>query len=155
MGIFDFLSGDVAAPSTTDQVPVTTGTSPSGNLLTDPNFLRLLAGMGSGFSKGLGVGEAIGGPTVEMIRNQQAQKAGGNILKQLLDGGTTPTPTPRGVAGPDVVTTKRTADGTTTTVQEPSAANLSTFGTNVPAESIPAPTVGGTNQSPFWKALLQ
>ena len=155
MGIFDFLSGDVAAPSTTDQVPVTTGTSPSGNLLTDPNFLRLLAGMGSGFSKGLGVGEAIGGPTVEMIRNQQAQKAGGNILKQLLGGGVAPTPTTKGMAGPDVVTTKRTADGTTTTVQEPSAANLSTFGTNVPAESIPAPTVGGTNQSPFWKALLQ
>ena len=154
MGIFDFLSGDVAAPSTTDQVPVTTGTSPSGNLLTDPNFLRLLAGMGSGFSKGLGAGEAIGGATTEMIRNQQVQKAGGNILKQLLGGGTTPTPTPRGVAGPDVVTTKRTADGTTTTVQEPSATNLSSYGTNVPAENMSAKG-GAVEQSPFWKALLQ
>ena len=155
MGIFDFLSSDASATDIPGQAPPATETSTSGKLLTDPNFLRLLAGMGSGFSKGLGAGEAIGGATTEMIRNQQVQKAGGNILKQLLAGGTTPTPTPKGMAGPDVVTTKRTADGTTTTVQEPSAANLSTFGTNVPAESIPAPTVGGTNQSPFWKALLQ
>ncbi|HUW44878.1 MAG TPA: hypothetical protein VMW50_03690 [Dehalococcoidia bacterium] len=155
MGIFDFLSSDTAATDIPGQVPPATETSTSGKLLTDPNFLRLLAGMGSGFSKGLGAGEAIGGATTEMIRNQQVQKAGGNILKQLLGGGTTiPTPTPRGMAGPDAVTTKRTADGTTTTVQEPSAANLSSYGTNVPAENMSAKG-GAVEQSPFWKALLQ
>lgn len=154
MGIFDFLSSDASATDIPGQAPPATETSTSGKLLTNPNFLRLLAGMGSGFSKGLGAGEAIGGATTEMIRNQQVQKAGGNILKQLLGGGTTPTPTPRGVAGPDVVTTKRTADGTTTTVQEPSATNLSSYGTNVPAENMSAKG-GAVEQSPFWKALLQ
>lgn len=65
------------------------------------------------------------------------------------------TPTPIGMPGPDSVITKKTADGTTTTVKTPSKENLSSFGTSVPAEAQPKTSgleVGST--PPFFQALL-
>ncbi len=60
-------------------------------------------------------------------------------------------PTPKGSPGPDAVTTTRTADGTVTTIKEPSARNLSTYGTSVPPESVRG---GSRSTVPFWQTLL-
>jgi len=145
MGAFDWLAqgGDMGS-----------GENGTYGASMNPNFLQLLAGMGAGFGQGKSAGEAIGVPTAAMIRNMQVQKAGGKVMPNLI-------PTPKGQAGPDAIhkNVVETADGTTTTtkVVEPSAANLNTFGTNVPPESIPqnlTSSGGAATTSPFWKALL-
>lgn len=90
------------------------------------------------------VGGGDGGDMVRLI-----QQLGGGMR------GEEAAPTPIGTAGPDSVTTKRTADGTTQTVITPSERNLSTFGTTAPPEATPAATggpIGG--MLPLWKALL-
>lgn len=173
MGMFDFLNG-ASTPSPSDNWvnPDTNAQFGGGmdtitKLLQDPNVLQGMGNAGEAFSKGATAGEALN--PANLIRQIQSQKAGGALLKQILAGaGTgTPTPTPLGMPGPDAVTTKKTADGTTTTIQEPSAENLSTFGTSVPMEAMSnsgnypsvfnqgTPAGGGADQSPFWKALFQ
>ena len=119
------------------------GTGQDGNWTANPDMLRMLAQMGTGFGKGQSAGEAIGAPTAEALRMQALQ-------------GTNSQLTPKGQAGPDSITTKETADGITKTIQIPSQRNLSTYGTSVPPESIKAPSVQGgvSDQGPFWKALL-
>jgi hypothetical protein len=129
------------------------GTGADGSYKFNPNFQQLLAGMGSGFGKGQSAGQAIGDPASQMIRAIALQ--GGN--PQMAE------PTPKGQEGPDQVqeTITRTADGTTkvTKVVEPSKKNLSTYGPNMPVESMaqklaPQGQGGVSEQSPFWKALL-
>jgi hypothetical protein len=85
------------------------------NLLSDRNFLSLLAGAGSRFGAG-GAGEAIGVPTQQMIQSLASQEAVASqekkreeFNKQLLAilGGLTPKemPGPTGLkVGPDKVT---------------------------------------------------
>ena len=120
-------------------------TGQNGNWTANPDMLRMLAQMGTGFGQGKSAGEAIGAPTAEALRMQALQGNNPQVVK----------PTPKGQPGPDSITTKQTADGTTTTVQTPSERNLSTYGTNVPLESMKTSTMGGvSDQSPFWKALL-
>jgi hypothetical protein len=133
-------------------------------LLQDPNMLQALGNMGESISKGEPIGTALN--PANLIRQIQTQKAGSELLKQILSGNnsklgsgssktSTPTPTPIGAPGPDTVTTKKTADGTTTIIQEPTAENLSTYGTSVPLEATPAmATGGGSGSSPFWQALF-
>jgi hypothetical protein len=151
-----------------------------GAMFSDPNFLQGLGNAGEVIGSGGSIAEALN--PADLIRAIQTQKAGQDVLGQIFGTGkTTPVtqagggvgtgsgpgtatgaslpiePTPRGQAGPDAVTTKRTADGETTTIQTPSAQNLSTFGTNVPVESItqPQPSGGGTlGPSPFFKSLF-
>ena len=146
------------------------------SFLQDPNFLQGMGRAGDAFSRGEPAGVALNPDA--LIRQIQMQKAGADqgtmmreMLKKMLAGNSgggeglgslaTPTssnninPTPRGTAGPDAVTTKRTADGTTTTVVEPSPENLSSFGTSTPPEAVKAtPNKGGTGTSPFFKALF-
>ena len=119
------------------------GTGQDGSWTANPDFLRMLAQMGTGFGQGKSAGEAIGAPTSEAFRMQALQGNNSQV-------------TPKGQAGPDSITTKETADGITKTIQIPSQRNLSTYGTSVPPESIKAPSVQGgvSDQSPFWKALL-
>ena len=116
-------------------------TGQNGNWTANPDMLRMLAQMGTGFGQGKSAGEAIGAPTAEALRMQALQGNNPQVVK----------PTPKGQPGPDSITTKQTADGTTTTVQTPSERNLSTYGTNVSPESMKG---GVSDQSPFWKALL-
>jgi len=166
MGMFDFLTGNtdplVGSPAPNTQGNLGGGV---GKLFTDPNFIQLLAGMGSGFSQGKGAGEAIGGPTAEMMRNQQAQKSGSALLEAILnpknrEGMVTPVGSP----GADKIVTSQDANGQTITIKSPSEKNLNTFGTTVPPESQPAQAAqsmqsssmgGSQEQSPFWKALLR
>lgn len=122
------------------------GTGQDGSYSMNPDMLKMLAQMGQGFGKGQSAGEAIGAPTSEALRMQALQGNNPQI----------PEPTPKGQPGPNSVTIKKTADGTTTSIQTPSERNLSTYGTSVPPESMKAPSVQGgvSDQSPFWKALL-
>ena len=133
---------------------------------TDPNMLQYMGNMGQKLQAGQGWAAAMN-PS-DTIRNIQFQKALGgkkgdgktSYFNNLLN------PTPVGQPGPDSVTIKRTADGTTVTSQLPSAENLSTYGTTVPPEAVPAtqvpsvpqpvmPQAGGvSDQRPFWGALL-
>jgi len=155
MGMFDWLQtgGDMG-----------TGAGGSWDTKMNPNFLQLLAGMGSQFGQGKSAGQAIGDPTAGMIRNMQVQKAGNNMMSSME-------PTPIGQAGPDQIEEKtiRTADGTTKTtkVVEPSAKNLNTYGPTVPPEALTQTPSGvssmgsgnggvsnGGSTSPFWRALL-
>jgi len=128
------------------------GQNAQGNWAANPMFLQMLAQMGTAAGQGKSAGEVIGGATSNAIRAQGMQGVGDQIIPQLQDlSGLQPTPV--GQAGPDAVTTKRTADGTTTTVQTPSERNLSTFGSSVPAE---AQASGGvSDQNPFLQALLK
>ncbi|MCK5019803.1 MAG: hypothetical protein KAS32_22280, partial [Candidatus Peribacteraceae bacterium] len=104
-------------------------------------------GMGAKLGAGQSVGEAL--DPSQVVGDISAQKAGSQILSGIL-------PTPVGQKGPDAVTTKQTADGTTTTITEPSEANLGSFGSTTPAESIKAtPPAGGQDFSPFFRGLLE
>lgn len=151
-------------------------------LLNDPNIIRGIGEAGSALSRGEPFGVAL--DPSQMIRRMQSQEATKQLLAQILGGEqpsgqnltntgitgitaydskagkpVTLTPTPQGQAGPDsiVETTKRTADGTTTTttVKEPSQRNLDTFGTSVPLEAQPQQsTQTGKDMSPFFQALF-
>jgi hypothetical protein len=154
MGMFDFLSGSGAGTSGG------TGGFDFSTLFSNPNFYQALGKMGAGMSGKGTVGEAIGSTSADMIKQSQMQKAMQGLVDSLKV-------TPKGQAGPDAVTHKITADGTTTTIQSPSEANLNTYGTSVPPESkvgtgtSAAPTASTDNSqalnqsnSPFWRALL-
>lgn len=69
-------------------------------------------------------------------------------LMSVLSG---TSPTPKGMPGPDNRTIKQTPEGFTVTTTIPSAQQLNTFGTNVPAE---ARSSNGSSAAPFLKALL-
>lgn len=116
------------------------GTGQDGNFQMNPQLLQMLAQTGAGLGKGQSVGQALGESTAQALR-----------MKALMGQNPQMIPTPKGQPGPDSITTKQTADGTTTTVQTPSDRNLNTFGTSVPPESMKG---GVSDQSPFWKALL-
>lgn len=122
-------------------------------LLADPNFQKYLGNAGQTIGNGGSVGQALN-PS-GFIEARQTQQAAAPILEQILSG---INPTPKGAEGPDSVVTKKTADGTTITVNSPSKENLSSFGTSVPLEAqAKAPTVSPAsteNSSPFFKALL-
>ena len=154
-----------------------------GALLADPNFQQGLGNAGQVIGNGGSFAEALN-PSAQIAQIQQ-QKATAELLKMLSGRGTAPatsqvgqvsptadpqvprtsptmndwnkliTPTPLGMPGPDSVITKKTADGTTTTVKTPSKENLSSFGASVPAEAQPKQSgleVGST--PPFFQALL-
>jgi hypothetical protein len=152
MGAFDFLGTD-------DQVDTdskTTGGIMS--LFSNPNFIRFLGQAGAGMSPKGSVGYGIGNAVDQTERSMQLQKA----MSGQINGLQPPKVTPKGQAGPDSITTKQTADGTTQTIQTPSEAKLSSFGMTTPPESkstaaISGATVagGGSDHTPFWKALLQ
>lgn len=119
------------------------GTGQDGSWQANPDFLKMLGGIGSSFGQGKSAGEAIGNPVMEALRMQALQ--GNNPQVNKL------TATPKGQPGPDAITTKETADGITQTIQTPSERNLNTYGTSVPPETIRG---GEHTQSPFWEALL-
>ena len=123
-------------------------TGADGSYKMNPEFIKMLANLGSGLGRGQSVGEATGNTAAEILKMQALQ---GNNPQQIK-------PTPKGQPGPDSITTKETADGITTTIQTPSERNLSTYGTNVPVEAMPKKVMnnggGVSDQSPFWKALL-
>jgi hypothetical protein len=137
------------------------------NLLADPNFQQGLGQAGQAIAGGSSVAEALN--PADLIRQIQTQKASEALLSRIL-GGTGKQevsalekpgefefePTPLGQLGPDSVVTKRTADGTTTTVSEPSAKNLETFGSTVPAESIRGDATNRRvgSELPFFQTLL-
>ena len=123
------------------------GNDASGNYKMNPEFIKILASLGSSLGKGQSVGQATGDTANEFLRMQALQ---GNNPQQVK-------PTPKGQPGPDSITTKETADGTTITINTPSERNLSTYGTSVPPESMKGKVMTGggvSDQSPFWKALL-
>lgn len=143
----------------------------TGQFQLDPNFLKVLASVGTGFGQGKGAGEVLGGAATNLIGNRAVQENVSPILQNMQDlqqqQKLAATPqlsvspqmkvTPRGQPGPDSITTKQTADGLTTTIQEPSTANLTTYGTSVPPESVSNQQMmpqGGGAASPFWQALL-
>lgn len=166
MAMFDFLNGvDTPSPSGNLVNPDTNsqfggGTDILTKLLQDPNILQGMGNAGAALSSGASVGEALN--PANLIRQVQTQKAGNELLKQILGK-----VTPKGQPGLDSATVTQTADGTKFSGVMPSAANLNTYGTNVPPESMSTsgnyPSVfnqnasagGGTDQSPFWKALFQ
>ena len=117
------------------------GTGADGAYKMNPEFIKMLANVGSAAGKGQSAGQVTGDATAEMLRMQALQGNNPQVVK----------PTPKGQPGPDKITRTETADGTTTTVQTPSERNLNTFGTSVPPESMKG---GVSEQSPFWKALL-
>ena len=119
------------------------GYGQDGQFQMNPQFLQMLAQTGAGLGKGQSVGQALGDSTAQALR----MKALMGQNKQLI-------PTPIGQPGPDSVTTKQTADGTTTTIQTPSQRNLQTYGTSVPPEAQTSQMGGVSDQSPFFKQLL-
>jgi len=122
-------------------------TGADGSYKMNPEFIKMLANLGSGLGKGQSVGEATGNTAAEMLKMQALQ---GNNPQQVKL-------TPKGQPGPDSITTKETADGVTTTIQTPSERNLNTYGNSVPPESMTKKVMSGggvSDQSPFWKALL-
>ena len=147
-------------------------------LLSDPNVLQGLGNAGQAISQGKSFGEALN--PASLIAQIQGQKANQQLLKMLMGGvEETPlpdassfnkfeapswestlmglSPTPRGQMGPDSIIRNQTADGETVTIKSPSSKNLSTFGTNVPMESVARSTGGaggGSATSPFFQALL-
>jgi len=121
------------------------GTGADGNFKANPEFLRMLASMGSNIAQGKSGGEAIGDATMEALKMRALQGNNPQTIK----------PTPKGQAGPDSITTKETADGITQTIQTPSKTNLNTYGTSVPPESMSTASMGGVSeQPPFWEAFL-
>ena len=137
-------------------------TNAAGDWAASPNFLQLLAGMGSQFGQGKSAGEAIGNNTAMMLRQLAMQNAVGgprnpatqtapNVKKDVWEQLGEMEPTPKGTPGIDSKTI--TADGIT--VKIPSPKNLSTYNSNIPAEAMPSTLEGGvSDQAPFWKALL-
>lgn len=157
-------------------------------LLSNPEFLQGMGQAGAALSRGESFGEALNpADLIAQIQKRKATeqllnrilggaKTEGEINSGVQTSGGLPTdvdtgmstglpeesllnPTPKGMKGPDAVTIKKTADGTKMTIDTPSERNLSTFGTSVPAESVPASTSSPTTgkpgeQLPFWQALL-
>lgn len=136
-------------------------------LLADPNFQQGLGQAGAALGMGESFGEAL--DPSDLIAQIQEQQANKELLDRILGQvggpsattpttpvtGGTPTPTPLGQAGPDSVTKKVTADGTTTTISEPSEANLNSFGTTTPAESIKGDATNRVSgELPFFQTLL-
>ena len=119
------------------------GYGQDGQFQMNPQFLQMLAQTGAGLGKGQSVGQALGESTAQALR-----------MKALMGQNQQLTPTPIGQPGPDSVTTKQTADGTTTTIQTPSQRNLQTYGTSVPPEAQTSQMGGVSDQSPFFKQLL-
>lgn len=113
---------------------------------SDPNFLQWLGQAGAGIARGDSIGEALN--PAAAIAQASEQRVAEELLQRMMgqqEGpAEPPVPTPKGQKGPDSVTTKQTADGTTTTIQSPSDKNISTYGTNVPLESQPAMVGGDT-----------
>lgn len=132
MGNFDFLS------STDPQ---------TGENQFNPNLIMFMADLAQALGQGKGAGESLGGAASAFTRNRANQQAAAPMFNTLQ-------PTPKGMEGPDEITTKQTADGTVTTVKTPSQANLSTYGTSVPAEAQPGRAATDAPMSPFWQALL-
>lgn len=119
------------------------GYGQDGQFQMNPQLLQMLAQTGAGLGKGQSVGQALGDSTIQALR-----------MKSLMGQNQQLTPTPIGQPGPDSVTTKQTADGTTTTIQTPSQRNLQTYGTSVPPEVQTSQMGGVSDQSPFFKQLL-
>ena len=119
------------------------GYGQDGQFQMNPQFLQMLAQTGAGLGKGQSVGQALGDSTAQALR-----------MKALMGQNQQLSPTPIGQPGPDSVTTKQTADGTTTTIQTPSQRNLQTYGTSVPPEAQTSQVGGVSDQSPFFKQLL-
>ena len=119
------------------------GTGQDGNFQMNPQLLQMLAQTGAGLGKGQSVGQALGESTAQALR-----------MKALLGQNPQTLVTPKGQPGPDSITTKQTADGTTTTIQTPSAQNLNTYGTSVPPETMTSNNGGVSDQSPFFRNLL-
>jgi hypothetical protein len=121
------------------------GYNQSGQYNINPQFLQMLAQAGSSLGKGNSVGTALGDAASQAARMQTLMGKNPQL---------TPTPTPVGQPGPDSVTTKQTADGTTTTIQTPPQRNLQTYGTSVPPEAQTSQMGGVSDQSPFFRNLL-
>ena len=119
------------------------GYGQDGQFQMNPQFLQMLAQTGAGLGKGQSVGQALGDSTAQALR-----------MKALMGQTQQLSPTPIGQPGPDSVTTKQTADGTTTTIQTPSQRNLQTYGTSAPPEAQTSQMGGVSDQSPFFKQLL-
>ena len=119
------------------------GYGQDGQFQMNPQFLQMLAQTGAGLGKGQSVGQALGDSTAQALR-----------MKALMGQNQQLSPTPIGQPGPDSVTTKQTADGTTTTIQTPSQRNLQTYGTSVPPEAQTSQMGGVSDQSPFFRNLL-
>ena len=119
------------------------GTGQDGNFQMNPQLLQMLAQTGAGLGKGQSVGQALGESTAQALR-----------MKALLGQNPQTLVTPKGQPGPDAITTKQTADGTTTTIQIPSERNLNTYGTSVPPETMASNNGGVSDQSPFFRNLL-
>lgn len=116
------------------------GTGQDGNFQMNPQLLQMMAQTGAGLGKGQSVGQALGESTAQALR-----------MKALMGHNPQTMVTPKGQPGPDAITTKQTADGTTTTIQTPSDQNLNTYGTSVPPETMKG---GVSDQSPFFRNLL-
>ena len=119
------------------------GTGQDGNFQMNPQLLQMMAQTGAGLGKGQSVGQALGESTAQALR-----------MKALLGQNPQTLVTPKGQPGPDAITTKQTADGTTTTIQIPSERNLNTYGTSVPPETMASNNGGVSDQSPFFQNLL-
>ena len=119
------------------------GTGQDGNFQLNPQFLQLLAQTGAGLGKGQSVGQALGESTTQALR-----------MRALMGQNPQTLVTPKDQPGPDAITTKQTADGTTTTIQIPSERNLNTYGTSVPPETMSSNNGGVSDQSPFFRNLL-
>lgn len=111
-------------------------------------MLKMIFGQQGGNPQASNAGQALGVPTTN-VQPFQAPGNSANDLMSMLKG---ISPTPKGMPGPDSVNHTVTADGTKTTIAVPSAQNLNTYGTSVPAESQPKQV--GSNPSPFYQALL-
>lgn len=119
MANFDFLAGD-AQGFDVPALPTTEGFTPPvvaptrmeklrggiSSALEDPNILNVLASLGGNISQGKSFGEAAGGATREMIRNQAFQRAAAGksaqqagIVQQLIDA-LKGDPTGRNLLGP-------------------------------------------------------
>lgn len=121
------------------------GTGQDGSYKMNPEFIKMLAQLGSGLGRGQSFGQAAGDTASAMMTMQALQGNNPQIEK----------PTPKGQPGPDEVIIKETADGIVKTIKTPSERNLATYGPNVPPESMKTSSMGGvSDQSPFWKALL-
>jgi hypothetical protein len=149
MGMFDFLSG---SGGNTDTSTVTAGSGGGGisGLLTNPNFIKMLGDVGAGLSSEGSIGKAVGTAVSGMARQQANQRAAKPLMQKILDLNNE-NPTPVGQQGANRITTKidRTADGTKVThsFDEPSAANLNSYGTTVPPEAISNNIIAGDSNT--------
>jgi len=120
------------------------GAGEDGNFKANPEFLRMLASMGSNIAQGKSGGEAIGDATMEALKMRALQ-------------GNNPQVTAPNKPGPDKIVREETIDGITTKVFTPSQQKLSSlnYGSSQIPESMKTSSMGGVSeQSPFWEALL-